>query len=258
MIAEPAHQLAGARENFLEVGGLLSPAPADPVEPLGVIPREFVDLEIAIVRHRQTVVDGPNLDGLGRALDRLQILAGQLETVVPKGVFSRSDLLSLLPSGDAGLAPRAARDGLERDRGRSRDVGMARRSIRHDHRVPARRVLKVIIDPLLLHEPAGELKVGLAVLHAVLSRLERPLDLKRDVQVREHLLEDIGDGHMLKDPALEVLRQQPEPGDQLRVIANEGGPALRPATTSAWQKLLTMPLIGRVEPSGNPRVTVTD
>src|SRR5512135_117064 len=92
-----AHQLASARENFLEVGGLLSPAPADPVEPLGVIPREFVDLEIAIVRHRQTVADGPNLDGLGRALDRLQILAGQLETVVPKETVARIPGYRIMP-----------------------------------------------------------------------------------------------------------------------------------------------------------------
>ena len=73
------------------------------------------------------------------------------------------------------------------DGGRPGHVGMALRRVGHDHLVAARRVLEEVIDAFLFHEPAGEGEVRLAVLHAVIARLEGALDLRADSRGRQHL-----------------------------------------------------------------------
>ena len=42
----------------------------------------------------------------------------------------------------------------------------------------------------------------------------------------EDLLEDVGDGELLEDPALVVPGQEPELGDHLGAIVGEGGAPL--------------------------------
>ena len=68
--------------------------------------------------------------------------------------------------------------------------------------------------PFFLHQPGGEVEVALAVLHAVVARLERPLDLVGDLEPLEDLLEDVGDRDVLEDAALCPLGQEPQLGNQ--------------------------------------------
>ena len=56
-------------------------------------------------------------------------------------------------------------------------VGVALRRVGDDHLVAAVGVREEVVDPLLLHEPAGEVEVGLAVLDAVVAGLVGPLEL---------------------------------------------------------------------------------
>src|SRR5262245_37059877 len=82
-------------------------------------------------------------------------------------------------------------------------------------------VSEVIVDSLLLHQPACEGEVALAILHAVIALVETPLDLVIDRQAGEHLLEDLRDALVLEDAALNALGPQPELRDHLGAIVDE-------------------------------------
>jgi hypothetical protein len=95
---------------------------------------------------------------------------------------------------------------------RARHV-LAARVGEHQRVVPVR-VPEVVVDPLLLHQPADEVEVGLPVLHAVrpLAVGTRQLQLEiGDRVVGEHLLDDVGNGHLLEDAAVGGARQEPQP-----------------------------------------------
>ena len=98
---------------------------------------------------------------------------------------------------------------------------MTGRRIADHHLVRSVGVREEVKDPLVFHQPAGEVEIGFAVLHAVVARLIGPLQLIRDVQRGEHRLEDVRHSLLLKDPALRVAREQPKLWNQLRPIAEE-------------------------------------
>ena len=100
-------------------------------------------------------------------------------------------------------------------------IGVAHGRVGDDHLVAAVGMGEEVIDPLFLHEPAGEVEVGLAVLDAVVAWFVGPLELVVDAQASEDLLEDVGNGDLLEDPALGLPGQQPELGDDLRLVAGE-------------------------------------
>ena len=72
------------------------------------------------------------------------------------------------------------------------------------------RVFEEVVNAFLFHQPRGEVEVGLAVLDAVIARLERALEFKSYIHALQHLLEDVGNVDVLEDPALRVAREEPE------------------------------------------------
>jgi hypothetical protein len=67
------------------------------------------------------------------------------------------------------------------------------------------RVLEVVVDPELLHEPLHEGEVRLPVLHAVLDPgvvLRQAALEVREARVVEHLGDDVRGGHVREDPAV--------------------------------------------------------
>src|SRR5262249_20906362 len=75
-------------------------------------------------------------------------------------------------------------------------------------------MLEVVVDPLLFHEPAHEVEIGLAVLGAVLAldvRAVEPVVEDRHRVVGEDLLDDVGNGLLLEDPTVAGAREEPEP-----------------------------------------------
>ena len=73
-------------------------------------------------------------------------------------------------------------------------------------------VLEVVVNPLLFHEPADEVEIRLAVLHAVspgpVGSIEGFFEI-REAVIAEDLLDDVGDFLLLKDPAIGGPRQEP-------------------------------------------------
>src|SRR6185312_12809764 len=135
-----------------------------------------------------------------------QILAGQLKMVVPQGIFAGTQLLMLIPAVDAFFGTNAAFALIEHEASLVRQVGAARRVIGQNHLVAVLAVFKVIINALVLHEPAGEGEVRFAVLHAVIARLIGTGQLtERDINTVEDGFEDVGYGLLLKDATAHAL-----------------------------------------------------
>ncbi len=92
----------------------------------------------------------------------------------------------------------------------------------HAHRLPVL-VGEVERDPGLFEHAGEENVVGLAVLHAVFTRLVLLLDLLLDVDAP--LLEDLGGdvelGLELEDPVIAPLRSGPHPGHDPQVVRRE-------------------------------------
>src|SRR5262249_20126453 len=96
-------------------------------------------------------------------------------------------------------------------------------------------VLEEVVDALLLHEPAGEGEVGLAVLHTEVAGMEVALDLVLDAQAIQHLFQDLGDADVLEDAALGLACEHPELGHHLQPVGSEVfvAPALAEAAAKA-------------------------
>ena len=82
------------------------------------------------------------------------------------------------------------------------------------------------MDPLLLHEPAHEGEVRLAILHAVLALVELLLRRESELDgeapfVLKNLSQDGDDRLALKDAALHLLGEQPQLGHQLQLVTVE-------------------------------------
>src|SRR5262249_19971018 len=90
-------------------------------------------------------------------------------------------------------------------------------------------MFEVIADAFFFHQPGNEIEVCLAILHAIIARREISIQPKFEIlklQVRENLLDDVGDGLVLKNPAIGGARQEPQPRNHLRSVGREA-PILR-------------------------------
>jgi len=115
----------------------------------------------------------------------------------------------------------------------------------HLHGVAAVLVVEVVVDALLLHETAHEVEVGLAVLNAVLARsvLADQVELGGRYRrvVGEDLLDDVGNGLFLEDPAVRRASEEPQPrphGHAVFVVAADHAP-LREARDIAVEVTVT-------------------
>ena len=169
----------------------------------------------------------------------LQVLVGQLEAVVPQRDLAGAQLLAPSPSRRCG-----PRRGCRRRRPRRRSscllgqVGVALRRVGHDHRVAAGGVLEEVEDALFFHEPAGEVEVGLAVLHAVVARVERaPGSGSRRRGPSSTFLRMSGTVRCWKMRLWARLGQQPELRHDLQAVGGEGR-----CRGAPWLTRLQMPL----------------
>ena len=208
-------------EDVLDVAGPVAAPRADPVKALGVAAGEVVKLQLAVPRDLESVADGSHLHRGEHGFDGLEVLARQLEALVPERVLARPDLLPLLPGMNTVFFAQSPFDHFVNGGRRAWHIGVAHGRVGDDHLVAAVGMGEEVIDPLFLHEPAGEVEVGLAVLDAVVTWFVGPQELVVDAQAGEDLLEDVGHGDLLEDPALGLPGQQPELGDDLRLVAGE-------------------------------------
>src|SRR5438132_1620471 len=74
----------------------------------------------------------------------------------------------------------------------------------------ARRVLEEVVHPFFFQEPADEGEVRLTVLHTVVARLVRGLELVAYVEALENLFEDVGHALVLEDATADLLGPEPE------------------------------------------------
>ena len=86
-----------------ELARLVAAALVDAVEALGIVAGKVVDLELVVAADLQLVDDFAHRHGIHNRLLRLQVLAGQLEAVVPGNVLSRTQFLRFEPFVDAVL-----------------------------------------------------------------------------------------------------------------------------------------------------------
>ncbi len=84
-------------------------------------------------------------------------------------------------------------------------------------------VLEEIVDPLVLHQPADEIEIGLLVLHAVIpGPIGTRQPLLHHVRIlAEHLRQDRRRIHLLEDLAIRRPRHVPDPRPHHRLVAVE-------------------------------------
>ncbi len=152
-----------------------------------------------------------------------QLDAGPRKIVVVVDVRAGLDLLRAVPAADViDVGPRQLRRRDERQLAASRRRRVLAGRIGDDQRVVPLGVPEVVIHALLFHQPADEIQVGLAVLHAVGPLAVAAGQLEDDVGgavIREYLLEDVGHGLVLEDPAVRRPREEPQPGPDDRKVA---------------------------------------
>ncbi len=172
---------------------------------LGVATRPFVDFQITQGMFSRVAARGV------QAGSRLAIV------VVSGRVATRSDLLIRVPGMDMlniGMRyPVGGNKGQLREPGRSR---MLTGIIGHHQGMGAITVLKPVVNPLAFHQAANKLKVAFLILNAIgLTRVVlRQARLPGKGVAAQHVLQNLGHGLFLKDPAVHVLAQEPEPGAQ--------------------------------------------
>src|SRR5262249_45559906 len=110
-----------------------------------------------------------------------------------------------------------------------------------NERVLAVGVLKEIEDSVLLHKPGDEVEISLAVLDTVLAGFVTARQAVFEVgkaAILEHLLDDVGNRHVLEDPAVGVARKEPEPGDDFHLVRGKAsvGTALRESAYEAIEE----------------------
>src|SRR5262249_45357892 len=145
----------------------------DAVEALGVAARVVVDFQALVAADLEPVRDRAHRDAVLDDPLALEVLVRQFETMVPELELPGPEFLDLLPREDPVFRAIAAGHLFEENLARLGQVGVALRRVSHDQLVTARAMLEEVVDALLLHEPAGEGEVALAVLHAVVSGVER-------------------------------------------------------------------------------------
>ena len=93
-------------------------------------------------------------------------------------------------------------------------------------------MLEEIIDAVGLHQPADEIEIRLAVLHAIFERRRRAGGLVTKIgeaAVGEDLLDDVDRRLLREDLAVRGPREQPEPGPQHELVDIEILPGSGPA-----------------------------
>ncbi len=130
------------------------------------------------------------------------------------------------------FSPAGVVDGVIGQLGQIGDRLVARLGVREHQRVLAVGMLEEIIDSVLLHQPADEVEIRLAVLDAIFERGRRTGGCVAEIgeaAIGEDLLDD-GDGRLLReDPAVGRPRQEPQPGPQHELVDVEVLPGSRPA-----------------------------
>ena len=152
--------------------GPVAPSRRDAVERLRVAARKPVELPLVRVGEPQLVRDGPDLERVLEEEDLLEVVRRDLEAPVAERHLAARQRLLLLPDRDPVLVPDSA---LERVVVEGAGAGkvVVRTAVGDDERVVSVLVPEEPADPLLLHQPAGEGEVVLAVLEAHLPRLVR-------------------------------------------------------------------------------------
>lgn len=79
-------------------------------------------------------------------------------------------------------------------------------------------MLEKVIVTFLLHQTRGKLPIGFAILHAVIPFELIALDLNGEIEPFEHFPKDVRNALVLEDPALPILRQQPDVRDDDRIV----------------------------------------
>ena len=151
----------------------------------------------------------------------LEVLMGQLETMIPERILSRAPFLGFLPVIDAIFFARSTFDIFVGDGTLARQVWIALCCIGNYHLVAVGAVLEKVINTFFFHQPADEIEIGLAVLDAKVARMKCALDLVRDSQAGQHLLKNVGNGHLLKNPALRFLCELPELGNNFHTVVSK-------------------------------------
>lgn len=76
-------------------------------------------------------------------------------------------------------------------------------------------VLEEIVDAFFFQQSIDEIEVAFAVLHAVLAQsigfAQRLLDIAAETVLLENRLDDLGHGLILKDAAIGLACQKPQP-----------------------------------------------
>ena len=73
-------------------------------------------------------------------------------------------------------------------------------------------MLEIVVNALLLHQPADKVKIGLAVLHAIFPHAIGSAEFKFHIGRRvliKYFFDDVGNGHFLKNAAVRSTRQKP-------------------------------------------------
>ena len=139
---------------------------------------------------------------------------------------------------------------------------MARLAVGEHQRVLVVGMLEEIIDAVFLHQPADEIEIRLAILHAIFERRRRAGGRVAEVgeaAVGEDLLDDVDRRLLREDLAVRGPRQQPEPGPQHELVEIEvllrSGPARlgHHAVEVALLVVLRHERDGRAEPSAEAK-----
>lgn len=107
--------------------------------------------------------------------------------------------------------------------------------VRQDQRMFAILMLEVIVDSLLLHQPAHEVEIGFTILDTVFPLGVGGAEFEFVItkpKMLEDIFNDVGHGHVLKDAAVGRAREKPQPRDDGRLIMS------------------IAPLVGRLYPAG--------
>ena len=169
-------------EDLLQVGGAVAAGRVDAVEPLGVAAGVVVKFQPVVAADPQLVRDRADRHAVEDDRLGFEVLVGQLEAVVPERDLAGAQLLRLLPVGDP-VGPALADLGVvEVDLTLNRLFGVAVGRVGQDHRVAVGVVAEEVVNALFFHQPAGEVQVGLAVLHAVVAGEVGALKLIGDVE----------------------------------------------------------------------------
>ena len=123
----------------------------------------------------------------------------------------------------------------------------------HEH-VPVALMFEVVIDALLFHEPADEVKIRFPVLDAIgpgaVSTAQRLFEVRKPV-VPEHLLDDVRNGHLLENPAVGRTGQEPQPGTHGHAVGVEIVNIALLAEAAHEPVEIARFILGQFEPNGD-------